>query len=41
MKKYYVNRRFTTNRFAKDDLAVGFTLQEAYKRHNRRSKAIS
>jgi hypothetical protein len=33
MREYCVGRDIATGRFAKDDLAVGFALQEAYKRH--------
>jgi hypothetical protein len=33
IREYCVGRDFAAGRFAKDDLAVGFALQEAYKRH--------
>jgi hypothetical protein len=36
IREYCVGRDIATGRFAKDDLAVGFALQEAYKRHRRR-----
>jgi hypothetical protein len=33
IREYCVGRDIAAGRFAKDDLAVGFALQEAYKRH--------
>jgi hypothetical protein len=41
MREYCVSRYFVTGRFAKDDLAVGFAMQEAYQRHIGGSQAIS
>jgi hypothetical protein len=37
MREYYIGRDFTTGRFAKDDLAVRFALQEVYKGYTRGS----
>ena len=41
MREYCVGRDIAAGRFAKDDLAVGFALQEAYKTHAGGSRAIS
>ena len=41
IREYCVGKDFTNGRFAKDDLAIGFALREAYKRHAGGSRAIS
>ena len=41
MREYCVGRDIAAGRLVKDDLAVGFALQEAYKRHAGGSRAIS
>ena len=41
IREYCVGRDIAAGRFAKDDLAVGFTLQEAYERHAGGSRAIT
>lgn len=41
IKEYCVGRDFAANTFAKYNLAVGFTLQEAYKRYAGGLRAIS
>ena len=40
IREYCVGRDFAAGKFAKDDLAVGFALQEAYKTYARGSRAI-
>ena len=40
VRKYCVGRDIATSRFAKDDLAIGFLLQEAYKSYGGGSRAI-
>jgi hypothetical protein len=40
MREYRVSRNIAAGRFAKDDAAVRFRLQEAYKGHDYRSAAI-
>ena len=41
MREYCVDRDIAAGRLVKDGLAVGFALQEAYKRYTRGSRAIS
>ena len=40
MRKYCLGRDLAAGRFAKDDLAIGFVLQEAHKRYVGGSRAI-
>jgi hypothetical protein len=41
MREYCVGRDIAASRFAKDDLAIRFALQEAYERHARGLRPIS